>query len=68
MGANGVPNKLFIAFWFSEHDVGVQFLNDVGLIPSSMVCSKCGSQCRGASTLLIATNPLLGICSSVTFG
>ena len=44
-GAEGVANKLFIAFLFSDpDDAGVQFLKDVGLIPSSMVCCKCGSQ------------------------
>ena len=42
--ANGVPNKLFRVFLFSEHDVGLQFSNDVGLIPSSLVCCRCGSQ------------------------
>jgi len=44
LGANGVPNKLFLVFLLSEHDFGVQFLKDVGLIPSSMVCCSCGSQ------------------------
>jgi hypothetical protein len=28
-GANGVPNKLFSAFLFSDPDVGVQYLKDV---------------------------------------
>ena len=42
--ATGVPNKLFLAFLFSDPDVGVQFLKDVGLIRSSMVCCKCGTQ------------------------
>jgi hypothetical protein len=52
MGATGVPNKLLITFLFSDHDIDVQFLKDVGLIPSSMVCCKCGSQmswCVGTS-------------------
>jgi len=31
LGASGVPNKLFIVFLFSEHDVDVQFLKDVRL-------------------------------------
>jgi len=40
LGAEGVANKLFIAFLFSDPDEdGVQFLKDVGLIPS-----KSGSQ------------------------
>jgi hypothetical protein len=29
-GANVVPNKLFLAFLFSDPDVGDQFLKDVG--------------------------------------
>ena len=37
-GANGVPYKLFITLLFNDHDVGVQFLKDVGLVSSSMVC------------------------------
>jgi len=45
LAAKGVANKLFIAFLFSDPDVGVQFFfKDVGLIPSSMVFCKCGSQ------------------------
>jgi hypothetical protein len=44
LGADGVANKLFIAFLFSDPDVGVQLLKDMGLIQSSMVCCKCGSQ------------------------
>ena len=43
-GASGVPNKLFHVFLFSEHEVGVQFLKEVVLIPSSMMCCRCGSQ------------------------
>ena len=42
LGANVVPNKLFIIFLLSDHDAGVQFLKDMGLIPDSMVCCKCG--------------------------
>lgn len=43
-GTNGVANQLFIPFLFNDPDVGVQFLKDVGLIWSSTVCCKCGSQ------------------------
>ena len=46
LGANGVVNKLFLAFLFSDLDVGVQFLKDVGLIKSCMVCCKCWSAYR----------------------
>jgi hypothetical protein len=44
MGANSVPNKLLLAFLFSDPNVGVQFLKDVGLIRRSKVCCKCGFQ------------------------
>jgi len=44
IGANGVPNKLFLAFLFSDPNVDVQFLKDVGLIRSSGMSCKCGSQ------------------------
>jgi hypothetical protein len=45
LGTEGVANKLLIAFLFSDpDDDGVPFLRDVGLIPSSMVCYKCGLQ------------------------
>jgi hypothetical protein len=43
-GADGVANKLLLAFLFANNDVGVQFLRDVGLIRSTMVCHKCGLQ------------------------
>jgi len=43
LGANSVVNKLFLAFLFSDPDVGVQFLKDIGLIRSSMVWCKCWS-------------------------
>jgi len=32
LGTKGVPNKTFIAFLFSDHDVRVRFSKDVGLI------------------------------------
>ena len=44
LGANGLPNKLILAFLFSDLDVGVQFLKDLELIRSRMVCCKCGFQ------------------------
>jgi len=40
LGANGVANKLFLAFLFSKPDVGVQFLQDMGLIRSSIFTDK----------------------------
>jgi len=44
LGTSDVRNKLFLAFLFSDLDVGVLFLRDVGLIRISMVCWKCGFQ------------------------
>ena len=32
LGANGVPNKVYIVFFFCEHDVGVQVLKNVKLV------------------------------------
>jgi hypothetical protein len=43
LGASSVSNMLFLSFPFSDPDVGVQFLKDVALIRSSVVCCKCGS-------------------------
>ena len=36
LGANGVAKKLFLAFLLSNPEVGIQFLQDVGLIRSSI--------------------------------
>jgi hypothetical protein len=44
LGDNGVSNKPFLAFLFSDPHVGVQFLKDLGKIRSGMVCYKCRSQ------------------------
>ena len=44
LGASDDPNKLFLAFLFSDPDVGVHLLKNVGLIRSSRVCCTCGSQ------------------------
>jgi len=37
LGASCVPNKLFLALLFSNPDVAVQVLKDVGLFRSSLV-------------------------------
>jgi hypothetical protein len=55
LGANGVPNKLFIAFMFSDHDVDVLFLKDVGLIPNNMMAVSADNKCPGASTQVLKT-------------
>jgi len=44
LGANGLPNKLIIAFLFSDSDFGVIFLKDLELIRNRIMCRKCGSQ------------------------
>ena len=44
IGANGVSDKLLLTFLFSDPNVDVQFLKGVGLIRSTMVSCKCGSQ------------------------
>jgi hypothetical protein len=36
LGANGIANNLYLAFLFSDPDVSVQFLKDMGLIRSRM--------------------------------
>jgi hypothetical protein len=42
--ANGVAYNLFLAYLFRYLAFGVHFLKDVGLIRSSMLCCKYGSQ------------------------
>jgi hypothetical protein len=37
LGASGVANKLFLALLFSNPEVAVQFLKDVGLFRSGVV-------------------------------
>jgi hypothetical protein len=44
LGEDGVPNKLFLTFFFSNAEVGTQFVKDVWILQSTMVCSSCGSQ------------------------
>ena len=50
LDAISVVNKFFLAFLFSDPDVGVQFLKDVGLIRSSMVWCRCWSAYRHVET------------------
>jgi len=51
-GRQRCSKKVFLAFLFSDPDVGVQFLKNFGLTRSSMVCCKCGFQ---MSTLIVRT-------------
>jgi hypothetical protein len=53
LGASGVPKNLFIAFLFSDHDVGVQVLQDVGLIQALCCAVSADHKCPGVSTLVL---------------
>ena len=44
LGTNGVPKKLFLVFLLRVPDFGLHFPNDLGLIPSNILCCKCVSQ------------------------
>lgn len=41
-GQNGVANKLFLTFVFSNKEAGVQFLKDVGLLHIEVACNTRG--------------------------
>ena len=42
LGDDGEANKLFLTFLFSDTDLGIQFLKDVGLLRSKVRCNTCG--------------------------
>ena len=42
LGYRGDANKLFMTFLFCDRNIGIQFLKDVGLIRSKMLCNACG--------------------------
>ena len=42
LGDDGEVNKLFLTFLFSDTDLGIQFLKDVGLFRSKVPCNTCG--------------------------
>jgi hypothetical protein len=42
LGQNGVVNKLFLMFPFSNKEAGVQFLKDVGLLHRKVACNTRG--------------------------
>jgi hypothetical protein len=35
-------NKLFLRYLFSDKEVGIEFLKDVGLLRSNVTCNTCG--------------------------
>jgi hypothetical protein len=50
LGANSVVNNLLLAVLYSDPYFGVQFVKDVGLIPTRMVCWSVDPKCPGVST------------------
>jgi hypothetical protein len=44
LGSSGDANKTFLAFLFSDHATGVEFLKDVGLLRSNVLCNSCSCQ------------------------
>jgi hypothetical protein len=55
LGANGFANKLFLAFLFSDTNVGAQLTKHVGFLRSSILWWKCGSQMYGVSIIIVTT-------------
>ena len=41
VGINGSVNMVFLTFLFSDKDLGIEFLKDVGLIRSKVLCNMC---------------------------
>jgi len=41
LGYPGDANKLFLTFLFSDLNIGIHFLNDVGLVLSKVQCNSC---------------------------
>jgi len=42
IGKDGDANELFLTYLFSDVDLGIKFLKDVGLIRSKEKCNTCG--------------------------
>ena len=42
LGKDGDANKLLLTYLFSDVDLGIQFLKDVGLIRNKVTCNSCG--------------------------
>jgi len=43
VGDDGFPTTLFFGFLFSDHEKGVKFLQECGLLKREMICPTCGS-------------------------
>jgi hypothetical protein len=46
VGTDGFPTKMFFGVLFSDHEKGVKFLQETGLLPSEMTCPKCSCNMR----------------------
>jgi len=38
---DGAPNRMFLTLLFTRHELAIEFLKDVGLIPSRVQCNIC---------------------------
>ena len=38
---DGAPNRMFLTLLFTRHELAIESLKDVGLIPSRMQCNIC---------------------------
>lgn len=43
VGDDGLPTKMFFGFLFSDHEKGIKFLQECGLLKREMLCPTCGS-------------------------
>jgi len=46
VGVDGFPTTMFFGFLFSDHEKGVKFLQECGLLKREMICPTCGSNMR----------------------
>jgi hypothetical protein len=54
VGADSFPTTLFFGFLFSDHEKGVKFLQECGLLKREMICHTCGSNmslCKSESVI-----------------
>jgi len=43
VGADGFPTTMFFGFLFSDHEKGITFLQECGLLKREMLCPTCGN-------------------------
>ena len=39
---DGAPNRCFLMYLFGEESIAIQFLKDIGILRSKMLCNTCG--------------------------